>query len=112
VSASLPTIFEVDVPSALTDKRAVSEKLLPNGDSAQVAWVPCDFEHDELRERLLSSGFDSHRPSVIVWIGVSPYSPAKRWLQRLPIWRNYVRPAASSSCDPAFMHGMTLTATG
>lgn len=67
------TIFEVDAPSTLKDKRAVSEHLLPNGDDRQVIWVPCDFEHDALRERLASSGFDPTRPSVIAWIGVSLY---------------------------------------
>jgi methyltransferase (TIGR00027 family) len=66
-------IFEVDAPSTLTAKRTVSERFLPNGGSTQVAWVPCDFEHDSLRERLLSNGFDPNRPSVIPWIGVSLY---------------------------------------
>ena len=72
-SGEAVTIFEVDAPSTLRDKRTVSEKLLPNGDSTQVVWVPCDFEHDALREQLLSSGFDPNRPSVIAWIGVSLY---------------------------------------
>lgn len=67
------TIFEVDAPSTLTDKRTVSENFPPSGNSAQVVWVPCDFEHDALGERLLNSGFDSNRPSAIAWIGVSVY---------------------------------------
>lgn len=36
-------------------------------------WVPCDFEHDTLREKLLDSGFDPARPSLIVWLGVTAY---------------------------------------
>lgn len=67
------SIFEVDAPSTQKDKRVISEQLLPDGYGSQVAWVPCDFEHDALRERLLSSGFDPTRPSLVVWIGVSLY---------------------------------------
>jgi methyltransferase (TIGR00027 family) len=67
------TIFEVDAPSTLKDKRVISEELLRGGEGSQVTWVPCDFEHDALRERLLSSGFDPTRPSLVVWIEVSLY---------------------------------------
>lgn len=67
------TFFEVDAPTTLAHKRAVSERLLPNRCNGQTVWVPCDFEHDSLRERLLTNGLDSTRPSLIIWIGVSLY---------------------------------------
>jgi methyltransferase (TIGR00027 family) len=64
------TVFEVDAPTTQRDKRSVTEYLPHN---RQTVWVPCDFEDGVLRERLLGSGFDPARRSVIVWIGVSPY---------------------------------------
>jgi methyltransferase (TIGR00027 family) len=67
------TFFEVDAPTTLAHKCAVSERLLPTRCNAQTVWVPCDFEHDSLRERLLTNGLDSTRPSLIVWVGVSVY---------------------------------------
>ncbi len=35
--------------------------------------MPCDFEHDTLRGRLLADGFDPTRPSLIIWVGVTVY---------------------------------------
>jgi methyltransferase (TIGR00027 family) len=64
------TIFEVDAPTTQQDKRAVTEHLPHN---RRTVWVPCDFEDGVLRERLLDSGFDPARRSVIAWIGVSMY---------------------------------------
>jgi methyltransferase (TIGR00027 family) len=64
------TVFEVDAPTTQQDKRAVIEHLPRNH---RTVWAPCDFEQGMLRERLLGSGFDPARPSVIAWIGVSMY---------------------------------------
>ncbi|ALR11652.1 SAM-dependent methyltransferase [Mycobacteroides saopaulense] len=66
-------IFEVDAPTTQADKRAVVEGLLSAENNDQIVWVPCDFEHDVLRERLLASGFDPTRPSLIIWLGVTAY---------------------------------------
>jgi methyltransferase (TIGR00027 family) len=66
------TIFEVDAPTTQAHKRPVVERLL-SIDSHQTVWVPCDFEKDVLRERLLGSGLDPARPSLVVWLGVTPY---------------------------------------
>jgi methyltransferase (TIGR00027 family) len=67
------TIFEIDAPTTQTDKRLVAESLLSSTSTTEVIWVPCDFEHDSLREQLLGNRFDPTRPSVIVWIGVTMY---------------------------------------
>lgn len=67
------TIFEVDVAPTLTDKRAVFERLVSGAGKSRVVWVPCDFERDVLSVQLLANGFDPVRPSVVIWMGVSPY---------------------------------------
>lgn len=72
-AASPVTIFEVDAPSTLSDKRTLMEQLSAPAGAATAVWVPCDFEHDHLRQRLVDCGFDPTRPSVIVWIGVSMF---------------------------------------
>lgn len=66
-------IFEVDAPTTQADKRAVMERLQPADSNDEIVWVPCDFEHDILRERLLASRFDPTRPSLFVWLGVTAY---------------------------------------
>ncbi|BBZ13629.1 class I SAM-dependent methyltransferase [Mycobacterium branderi] len=72
-AAAPVTIFEVDAPTTQKDKRPVTEQLLPVASHAQIVWVPCDFEENVLQKRLIGSGFDPARPSVVVWLGVSPY---------------------------------------
>lgn len=69
------TVYEVDAPTTQREKRSMTEHLPHN---RQTIWVPCDFEDSGPRAQLLHSGFDPARPSVIIWIGVSPYltSPA------------------------------------
>ncbi|SOJ55194.1 Putative S-adenosyl-L-methionine-dependent methyltransferase [Mycobacterium simulans] len=64
-------VFEVDAPTTQAHKRPVIERLSPA--HCETVWVPCDFEHDVLRERLLDSGFDSARASLVIWLGVTPY---------------------------------------
>lgn len=67
------TIYEVDAPRTQADKRGITEELLPRQRNSRTVWVPVDFEQDELRERLLASGFDPNRRSVIIWVGVTIY---------------------------------------
>lgn len=74
------TVFEVDAPATQAHKRPVTERALglgadgrAGGLGGQTVWVPCDFEHDVLRERLVSSGFDASKPSLVIWLGVTPY---------------------------------------
>ncbi|HEX5143912.1 MAG TPA: SAM-dependent methyltransferase [Mycobacterium sp.] len=73
IAASPVTVFEIDTPATQKDKRLVAEPLLPGASRAKVVWVPCDFEHDSLSDRLLGSGFDPSQPSVITWIGVTMF---------------------------------------
>lgn len=67
------TVFEVDAPSTLADKRSITEHLLPRDAAVRVVWTPCDLEHDPLQERLLAGGFDPKRQSVVVWMGVTMF---------------------------------------
>ncbi|MCV7147259.1 class I SAM-dependent methyltransferase [Mycobacterium riyadhense] len=66
-------VFEVDAPTTQARKRPVIERLLPPHRRHQTVWVPCDFEYDVLRERLLDSGFDPTGASLVIWLGVTPY---------------------------------------
>lgn len=65
-------LFEVDAPSTQEVKRRLigEHDLVPKRD---VVYVPCDFEDDAVVDRLREAGFDSSRPCVVVWLGVSYY---------------------------------------
>ena len=67
------TVYEVDAPATQADKRAIMEDRFRSGPSCHIVWVPCDFEHDTVRDRLLASGFDRSKASLVIWLGVTPY---------------------------------------
>ncbi|MFX0576910.1 class I SAM-dependent methyltransferase [Nocardia nepalensis] len=66
------SIFEVDAPLTLRKKLRINESKNIPVDS-RIRWVPCDFEHDPLPQRLAEAGFDPSRPCLVTWIGVSFY---------------------------------------
>ncbi|MFE3542988.1 class I SAM-dependent methyltransferase [Nocardia sp. NPDC059177] len=66
------SIFEVDAPSTQLEKLRLNDSNDIPADS-RVRWVPCDFEHDSLPERLTEAGFDPSRRCLVTWIGVSFY---------------------------------------
>ncbi|CAM2934446.1 SAM-dependent methyltransferase [Mycobacterium intermedium] len=66
-------VFEVDAPTTQAHKWPVVQRLLSARRECEITWVPCDFEHRVLRECLIGSGYDPSRPSLIIWLGVTPY---------------------------------------
>lgn len=70
--ASRLRIFEVDQPETQRWKR---QRLAEAGIAApeNLAFVPVDFERDPLIERLHANGFDTSRPAVVSWLGVTMY---------------------------------------
>jgi methyltransferase (TIGR00027 family) len=70
--ASALTVFEVDQPGPQAWKRQRLEGL-GFGVPSRLRLVPCDFEVDSWRERLVTAGFDPRRPAVVASTGVSMY---------------------------------------
>jgi len=65
-------VFEVDHP----DTQAWKLHQLEDHDidvPQQAHHVAVDFHHDDLAERLRSTGFDPSQPAVFAWLGVVPY---------------------------------------
>ncbi len=63
-------LFEVDAAPTQDAKRtAISRAGLHP--AAEVTYVACDFERDDLPAALAASGFDASAPSLVVWYGVS-----------------------------------------
>lgn len=65
-------IFEVDHPATQAWKRqrlAEAAIPLPNW----LTFVPLDFEHESLPDRLLSAGFNPEQQAFFTWLGVVPY---------------------------------------
>jgi methyltransferase (TIGR00027 family) len=66
------TIFEVDHP----DTQAWKQSLLREAGMVvpdMVRFVPVDFEHEQLWDRLAANGFVGSRPAIFIWLGVTPY---------------------------------------
>jgi methyltransferase (TIGR00027 family) len=65
-------VFEVDLPTVQADKKKKVQQHLGHP-SAQVVFVPVDFDTQTLETALAGSTFDSARPAVFVWEGVTQY---------------------------------------
>ncbi|HZB87813.1 MAG TPA: class I SAM-dependent methyltransferase [Terracidiphilus sp.] len=65
-------VYEVDFPATQEWKR---EKLAEAriAASANLTFVPLDFEHRTLAEGLADAGFDASKPAFFGWLGVVPY---------------------------------------
>jgi methyltransferase (TIGR00027 family) len=80
-------VFEIDHPATSAEKR---RRLAALGvDRANVRFVAVDFERDSPPEALARSGFDSTKPAIVVWEGVTNYLSSEavnttlRWIGKL-----------------------------
>lgn len=65
-------VFEVDHPATQEWKRErLAEAGIPVPDGT--AFVPADFERDDLTAGLRAAGFDPARPALVSWLGVTMY---------------------------------------
>ncbi|KAA1251798.1 SAM-dependent methyltransferase [Mycobacterium simiae] len=109
-TASQPvTIFEVDAPTTQAAKRPITEQLLPIGCNSTTIWVPVDFEQGELCDQLLKSGFDPHRRSVIIWVGVTMYLTGGAIEQTVADLAELCAPGSRLVLD--YIDGRVVTAT-
>jgi methyltransferase (TIGR00027 family) len=69
-------VFEVDQPASQAWKR---QRLADIGVTIpeSVTFVPVDFERQEFDVELSRAGFDSARPSVVAWLGVTMFLTAE-----------------------------------
>jgi methyltransferase (TIGR00027 family) len=65
-------LFEVDHPATQAWKRQrLRDAAIPL--PSTLTFVPADFEHETLAERLAAAGFDRTRQTFFSWLGVVPY---------------------------------------
>jgi methyltransferase (TIGR00027 family) len=65
-------VFEVDHPATQAGKRQrLRDAAIPLPSS--LTFVPVDFEHEALAERLAMAGFDRTQQTFFFWLGVVPY---------------------------------------
>jgi methyltransferase (TIGR00027 family) len=65
-------IYEVDHPATQAwklERLAEAQIAFP----PSLAFVPVDFEQDDLREKLVAAGFQQDSPAFFTWLGVVPY---------------------------------------
>ena len=92
-------VFEVDHPATQAwklERLAEAGIRVPDG-PAGVAFVPVDFHHDRLDERLVAAGFRPDEPAVFGWLGVTMYIAAESVLTVLRYALRRPRPGARSS---------------
>ena len=69
-------VFELDYPATQEVKVRRVRKLfgrLPDG----VAYIPIDFDRDDLGEKLFESGYDGDLKTFFIWEGVTYYLTAR-----------------------------------
>ncbi len=65
-------IFEVDHPATQVWKQGLlRDAAIPAPE--WLTYVPVDFEHEALAERLAAAGFDRTQQTFFTWLGVVPY---------------------------------------
>jgi methyltransferase (TIGR00027 family) len=88
--------FEVDLPSVQEDKKKKLRKhfgRLPEN----VTFTPIDFDTQSLEAALARTAFDSSRPAVFVWEGVTQYLHKEAVRQTLALSVNRLLEASSYS---------------
>lgn len=76
------TLFEVDAPPTQATKQALAHRAQLAA-RCDLRYVPCDFEHDLLPDRLVAEGFDPTQVTLFVWYGVSFFLSAEAVAQTL-----------------------------
>ncbi len=66
------SVFELDRSAALEDKQ---QRIIKAGIEKpdNIKYISYDFAADDLRETLLESGFQTHKKTLFIWLGVSYY---------------------------------------
>lgn len=68
-------VYEVDLPSTQVMKIARLKQLAIQPTSV-VNYISCNFEENELEDKLLAAGFDKNQKTFFSWLGVVPYLDA------------------------------------
>ena len=84
--------FEVDLPDNVARKRALVDRAI-SGAPANVAFIPVDFETDDLGTALADHGFRIGEPAMFVWEAVTQYLTAEAFRATL----SYLATAATGS---------------
>lgn len=63
--------FEIDTPKTQSVKRSLLQQV--GVDTTRVAFAPADFKNEDWFVRLLDAGFDTGKPTLFLWEGVTMY---------------------------------------
>lgn len=74
-------VYEVDHPVTQAYKAQRTAALKPC--AREVRFVPVDFEHDRLEQRLAAAGHEAFTPTFWIWEGVIPYLRREAFLSTL-----------------------------
>jgi methyltransferase (TIGR00027 family) len=97
-------VFEIDHPLTSAEKQRRARRL-GEAPPANLTWVPVDFVHQSIEERLQASGFDGSRRTLFLWEGVTMYLTAEAVDATLAL---VARSAAGSSVVFDYVHRRML----
>lgn len=82
--------FEVDHPATQIEKREILARQ--PGLGGNIAFVPVDFAKDDLARSLKAAGFETSRPALVSWLGVTMYLRPDVVLATLATLRSVLAP--------------------
>ena len=77
-------IFELDRAEVITAKARVVSDTYPNA-AVDTRPIAVDFFNDDIGDRLIRSGFDTNKRTVVLWEGVTNYLDAKS-VSKTAVW--------------------------
>ena len=95
------TVYEVDLKAMLTYKKEIIESKI-GGKSTNSIFVPCNFQKDNVIEKLLEYGFDLTCPTMVLWEGVTFFLTQDNIETYLALFKNNITGKLQISLDYAF----------
>jgi len=96
-AASGCRFFEVDHPATQAEKRAVLAGR--PGLGVNIEFVPVDFAKDYLAQALIAAGFETARPALVSWLGVTMYLEQRVTVATLLTLRRILAPGSIAIFD-------------
>lgn len=94
-------IYEVDLKAMLEYKQQIIEREI-KCNTDHVKFVSCNFQKDNVIEKLLQHEFDLNKPTLILWEGVIYYLSQKNIEDYLELFKNNIRNKLQITFDYAF----------
>jgi methyltransferase (TIGR00027 family) len=94
-------IYEIDLKAMLDYKKEIIENTIKT-DINHVTFVACNFQKDNVIEKLSENNFDFNRPTLILWEGVTYFLTKDNIEYYLKLFRDNIHNKLQITLDYAF----------